>query len=473
MDRSKLKKTVVSLLKIAVTVAIFVSLFAEFGGGPERFPIAGLADGTAFQVPNPAMPGAIGKVRARLSGTPLPEPTVPLAGVDVCTAAVEGPVLARTVDGDLVKIKALRHCDEGRFTKVLASGDSEDLADLAAQTGDAVWLVKQGKQRVPMDVWDVWHEIRSIDPRVFVPWFVFAIAIKLVGILANIVRWKLLLDGQGLRFDLKWLTASYFVGRFFGIVMPSTIGLDGWRLYDTIRVTRKPVECTTVIAVERVIGLVGLLATILIFMPFTFGGGAAGIQVPDLAQLLRALALPIGAALAFGVLLLLQPGWFRPLVRFVPIARVRGFVQSAIDSATAYSSKRGILLAALGCAVFGQVTTTLMYFGNAMALQVEGVGMLDVMFAAAVMTVGTFLIPSAAGEGVRELFFVQLLGGQASAASAFLIGHLGFWIEKFFLSVQGGWWYLRAPEAYQRVTADDLARLRAETAAESPPTPAM
>jgi len=468
MDRSKIKKAVVSFLKIAVTVAIFVSLFAEFGGGPDKFPRSGIADGSAFFVANPAMPGAVGKLKARLSGTPLPEATVPLHGVDVCTAAIEGPVFARNVDGALVKIKALRHCEDGQFTKVLAGDDSEAFVDLASSTGDVVWLVKQGKQRVPMDVWDVWHEIRSIDPAVFVPWFLFAIGIKLVGILANILRWKLLLDGQGLKFDLKWLTASYFVGRFFGIVMPSTLGLDGWRLYDTIRVTRKPVECTTVIAVERVIGLVGLLATILIFMPFTFGGDASGINVPDLAQLLRALALPIGAAMAFGVLLLLQPAWFRPLVRFVPVARVRGFVQSAIDSATAYSSRRGILLGALACAVFAQITTTLMYFGNAMALQVEGVGMLDVMFAAAVMTVGTFLIPSAAGEGVRELFFVQLLGGQASAASAFLIGHLGFWIEKFFLSVQGGWWYLRAPEAYKRVTAADLAKLRAETAAESP-----
>jgi hypothetical protein len=38
------------------------------------------------------------------------------------------------------------------------------------------------------------------------------------------------------------------------------MGLDAWRLYETIRLTRKPIECTTALAVERLIGLVGLFA---------------------------------------------------------------------------------------------------------------------------------------------------------------------------------------------------------------------
>jgi len=220
------------------------------------------------------------------------------------------------------------------------------------------------------------------------------------------------------------------------------------------------VECTTVLAVERVIGLVGLLAVVLLFMPF------AHLEGQGMADMLKALALPIACAMVFGVLLLLQPTWFRPLIRFIPMAKVRTFVQSAVEAATAYSSRRNALVLALACAIFGQITTTLMYFGNAMALGCTGVTMMQVMYAASVMTVGTFLIPSAAGEGVRELFFVNLLGGQTSAAAAFLIGHLGFWIEKLFLSVQGGWFYVQAPSAYKKVTAADLAQLKAEAEAE-------
>jgi uncharacterized membrane protein YbhN (UPF0104 family) len=456
----KLKKTLISTAKILVTIGIFVSLFGEFGGGPKEFSRAQVASGSAFYQPNPAMPGFVGKMKARLRGTTLPDPFIPLSRADFCTAAAEGATFGRTLSGDIVKLKGIRHCDDGQFDKVLAGPGTKEMVPFSDSGSDSVWMLKQGVQRVPMNVSDLWESIRNINLGIFLPWFLFAVFVKALGIFANIYRWKVLLDGQNLKFDLKWLSITYFVGRFFGIVMPSTIGLDGWRLYDTIRITRKPVECTTVLAVERVIGLVGLLATILLFMPF------ANLEGRGLADLLRSLALPLGAGMLFALLLLLKPDWLKPLVRFVPIAKIRNFIASAIESVTAYSTRRSALVIALLCAIFGQITTMLMYFGNAMALSVEGVTMVQVLYASAVMTLGTFLVPSAAGEGVRELIFVELLGGHASPASSFLIGHLGFWIEKFFLSVQGGWFYIRAPQAYKKVTAADLARLKAETEAE-------
>jgi hypothetical protein len=70
------------------------------------------------------------------------------------------------------------------------------------------------------------------------------------------------------------------------------------------------------------------------------------------------------------------------------------------------------------------------------------------------------LIPTAAGEGVRELMFVELLGGRIPTAKAFLIGHVGFWIEKLLLSFQGGIFLVWAPKSYQRVTREEIERLR-------------
>jgi uncharacterized membrane protein YbhN (UPF0104 family) len=321
-----------------------------------------------------------------------------------------------------------------------------------------VWVEKQGFQRVPMTVGDLWTEIKKLDFSVFLPWLVFATFIKFLGIMANIVRWQVLLAGQNLNFGFGWLTASYFVGRFFGIVMPSTLGLDGWRLYDTIRISRKPVECATVLVVERLTGLVGLLATILLFMPFV------DLKGRSVADILQAIAPLLGSGLVFGLALLVRPDLFVPLVRLVPVAKVRNFLDSAIRAATAYSSRRGTMLIALLCAVFGQLTTMAMYFGNAMALQVQGISVLEVFYAAAVMTLFTFMIPTAAGEGVRELAFVELLGGKIPTAKAFLIGHIGFWIEKLLLSFQGGIFLLWAPKSYQRVSRMDLEKLKEETA---------
>ncbi len=455
------KKVLVTVVKSVVTVGIFVSLFVEFGSGTVAVSRVGFSDGSIFYRTNPAMPGLVGRLGARLRGTTLPERYIALSADRVCGMALEGgQVFVRTEAGEIVKLRALHHCIDGRLAQVLAGPDDDRKVPLAEATGAAVWVEKQGVQRVPMTVADLWTEVRGLELAVFVPWVLFAIFIKLLGILANIFRWQVLLAGQGLHFGFGWLTASYFVGRFFGIVMPSTLGLDGWRLYDTIRISRKPVECATVLAIERVTGLVGLLATILLFMPF------ADLRGRGIADVLQTMAVPLGAALLFGLMLLLRPDVFTPLIRLVPVAKVRGFLDNAIRSATAYSTRRGTLVIALLCAVFGQITTMAMYFGNAMALQVEGVTMLQVFYAAAVMTLFTFLIPTAAGEGVREFMFVDLLGGRIPTAKAFLIGHVGFWIEKLLLSFQGGVFLIWAPKSYQRVTREDLDRLKKEPARE-------
>jgi len=85
-----------------------------------------------------------------------------------------------------------------------------------------------------------------------------------------------------------------------------------------------------------------------------------------------------------------------------------------------------------------------------------------------VMTLGTFIAPSASGEGVREIIFVWLLGSKAGAAKAFLIGNLGFWIEKLPLSLPGGViLLLRKDPTLHAVTREDLARIRAEAEEEA------
>jgi uncharacterized membrane protein YbhN (UPF0104 family) len=96
-----------------------------------------------------------------------------------------------------------------------------------------------------------------------------------------------------------------------------------------------------------------------------------------------------------------------------------------------------------------------------MALGTRNVHASEVLFASAVMTLGTFVAPSASGEGVRELVFVWLLGSKAGAAKAFLIGNLGFWIEKLPLSIPGGLiLLLRRDPTLRSVTREDLERVR-------------
>ena len=456
-----MKRLLSSLLKFGVTIGIFVAIFIEFGGGYEPVSSASLREPGIFQRTNPDYPGAVGQFRAWLAGTALPPKRLPVSIDDVCREATRGAVFVRLADGSIRRFKALKHCTDDRLTTVFTKTADGRLKPIPLGDAPATSYFRiQGFQLVPVDISELWTEVRNVKLSVFLPWFLFAVVVKLVGIFANVWRWQVLLRGQGIDLRFGFLCSTYFIGRYFGIVTPSTMGLDAWRLYETIRLTRRPVECATVVAVERIVGMVGLLGVILMFMPF------AGrlTQGHSFGELVAAIKIPLGAAVVFGVLVLLQPSWFRGVISIVPGERVRRFAGSVVDATTAYSSRRSYLLLALVLAVVGQVTTTVMYFANAMSLATADVRATEVLFASAVMTFGTFVVPSASGEGVRELVFVWLLGqGIITSAKAFLIGNLGFWIEKVPLSVPGGLiLLLRRDPTLRAVTREDLERVRRE-----------
>jgi len=458
-----MKGTLALLAKFGVTLAIFVGIFLEFGGGYRAVRTAGLGEPGAFEAANPAAPSLLGRLKARLRGVPLPPSREAVSIEKVCEKAVDRAVFVRLVDGTVRRFKPLRHCGEAGLTTVYARTPDGAFAPVPlAQAPPEAYFRIQGFQLVPAEMSELWAAIRGLTWRVFLPWFLGGMAIKLLGIFANVWRWQILLRGQGIDLGFGYLANTYFIGRYFGIVTPSTMGLDAWRLYDTIRLTRRPVECTTALAVERVLGLVGIFTVILVLLPF-----ARDItQRQSLGELVAGTRWLLAATTLVGVLVLLQPAWFRGLLRLVPGGRARRFAASVIDSATAYSNRRGHLLLALLLAVVGQVTTTLMYFANAMSLATQNVRVSEVLLASAVMTVGTFIAPSASGEGVRELAFVWLLGAKAGAAKAFLIGHLGFWIEKIPLSVPGGLLLvLRRDPALRAITRADLERVRREAEA--------
>jgi uncharacterized membrane protein YbhN (UPF0104 family) len=307
--------------------------------------------------------------------------------------------------------------------------------------------------------WDaLLAELQRIDLRRFLPWAGFAVGIKLCGVFANVRRWQLLLRGQELALSFGFLCGSFFVGRFFGIVTPGTLGLDGFKLYDAIRVTRKPVSCAAALAIDKVVGLVSLASLLLLCFPIAWG-------VFDRLDAARALAIGVAATACTAVFftVLLAPSLTRPLLRFLPGASLRGFGTEVHEAATAYATRRGLLFGAVGLGTVGHLTTALMYWALLCGMSPAGTGpgLVTVLFVALLMTSATLVAPTVGGEGVREYSFAMLLAGLVPQARSVLFGHAGFWIEKGLLGLPGGIIYLLRKSSYDgAVTAEDLGRLR-------------
>ncbi|MGQ9698583.1 MAG: lysylphosphatidylglycerol synthase transmembrane domain-containing protein, partial [Armatimonadota bacterium] len=60
-------------------------------------------------------------------------------------------------------------------------------------------------------------------------------SLHLVGYLVSAVRWKILLAALGADVPLGTLVSSYLVGSFFNSFLPTTVGGDVVRIWDTSR----------------------------------------------------------------------------------------------------------------------------------------------------------------------------------------------------------------------------------------------
>jgi uncharacterized protein (TIRG00374 family) len=272
--------------------------------------------------------------------------------------------------------------------------------------------------------------------QVVVGWLLAAAAIKAIGILSSILRWDQLLRGQGYHAPLGYLAGSFLVGRFFGMFLPSTLGLDGYRAYDMARRANDAAGSVAVIVVEKITGFFTLSLLVLVTLP-------AGLRFVPAPLLMAAFAIfCVPAILSF--VLLLRPGiveramsW---LLRrgFPGKARIEGLLRRAVSAVTAYRDQRGVLVRAVLLSLVVHGTTVLVYYFCARAISAQA-SLADMLFVGPWIILATVGLPTIGGEGAREFTSVGLLARiGVSESQAFLVGNLGFWVGEFIPVVIGG-----------------------------------
>ncbi|MEO6213968.1 MAG: lysylphosphatidylglycerol synthase transmembrane domain-containing protein [Vicinamibacterales bacterium] len=99
----------------------------------------------------------------------------------------------------------------------------------------------------------------SIARTASIGWLALALCLYFSMILASAWRWGLLLKAQGLHLPFRTLTSSFLVATFFNNFLPSNIGGDVIRIADTAPAAGSKTLATTVVLIDRGIGLLGLV----------------------------------------------------------------------------------------------------------------------------------------------------------------------------------------------------------------------
>jgi uncharacterized membrane protein YbhN (UPF0104 family) len=309
-----------------------------------------------------------------------------------------------------------------------------------------------------VDVRELFEDVRHV----IVGWLVVASLVKIAGIGAAIWRWDLLLRGQGLDVPTRHLVGTFLVGRFIGMFLPSTIGLDGYRAYDIAVRAKDTVRSLTVIVVEKITGFFTLSLLVLLSSLGMLLVVPAEQQLVS-TRILVLLVLVFCAPVILAFLLLLRPGLFEKLLtlRFPGKARVEGKLREVVSAVTAYKDHPRLLWGAalLGLVVHG--ATTFMYFFNALAVRAAPGYML---FVGPLIIVATIIAPTVAGLGARE-FTAKGLLGQLMGEKAVLASHLGLWVAELLPAVAGGLILASRPAEYR---AGIRSQGRAPDAASNP-----
>jgi uncharacterized protein (TIRG00374 family) len=96
-------------------------------------------------------------------------------------------------------------------------------------------------------------------------WMLIGLPVALAGEVANIIRWRILLQVQGMHLSWPRITQLFFVGLFFNLFMPGYTGGDFARLYFSIReFPDRKQEVILTVVMDRLIGMLALVLTAVI-----------------------------------------------------------------------------------------------------------------------------------------------------------------------------------------------------------------
>lgn len=106
-----------------------------------------------------------------------------------------------------------------------------------------------------VDLAQVWQTARTASPL----WLSAAVGLYFVMCVVSAWRWRVLLDAQHVNVRLRRLFSSILVATFFNNFLPSNIGGDVVRIGDTARAAGSKTLATTVVLLDRSLGLLSLI----------------------------------------------------------------------------------------------------------------------------------------------------------------------------------------------------------------------
>jgi uncharacterized protein (TIRG00374 family) len=302
------------------------------------------------------------------------------------------------------------------------------------------------------DVGRVAQGLRGADPI----WIGAALVLYLFGVGVSAWRWQLLLGAQGVRLPLSKLFESFLVATFFNNFLPSNVGGDVIRIADTAKAAGSKTTATTVVLLDRAVGVLGLF--LIAAIGATVSRWSAAVDAGPVGPTTLWAGLVAGTVVSVPVLM-------APRIVHVLAGPIRRLHPEWIDerlerltsALTRFRDCPGTMLATFGGAVVVQGVMVLFYYALALSLRIP----IDLAHLALLVPI-SFLVQmlpiSINGLGVREAFFGLYFGRLGLPLHSALLLSLGGAAAVMAVSVIGAGAYVARLRTHSQpaIAADDL-----------------
>ena len=292
-----------------------------------------------------------------------------------------------------------------------------------------------------------WQELGEVFQKLNWGYFALSLGVYVAAQLVIAVRWWLLLRAQAIHIDLLAAFRLHFLGLFYNNLMPSSVGGDVLKAWYVTKHTDKRLEGALSVVVDRVVGLIGMVAMAIVAYAFFMrgqdieaGGGAGSGLRASLASYRTAMFWAGGVVAVLVAALLIYPRTRGAIGRIWRRIAVQGavLVRRAWTAVVVYCSRPGTMLLSLLLTWVGQsvVITAFWLLGRNLGIAAEA----KYYFVIFPITWIVGAIPvSIAGVGILEAgtvtLFVSLTGSTGESALALALCQRFVWV---LASLPGG-----------------------------------
>lgn len=265
------------------------------------------------------------------------------------------------------------------------------------------------------NVTEIWNSVKAAN----VLLIGLSFLLHVVGYFSSSYRWRILLQAQGFDIPVSYLVRSYAIAMFFNNLLPSTIGGDGYRAYDTAKRDIPKLKALAIVVVERFLGLLAL-------MVFAVLALALATELTTQIQNLWVWSIAAFSAM-LGVVWMIffhsgKIPWLRRLLDKPALSPVNKQLMKLTESFAPFRGKTKALSTGMGLSLLLQFNVILHYFliSEALGLNIPLVKFLVIIPLSMFVQMVPFSIN---GIGIRESFYVffltKIYGAPIAASLAF------------------------------------------------------